>query len=431
MMKPYPTPLPRRLAAWAAAFATAIVLTACGGGGGGGEGGGEAPAPGTTPGTTPGTITPLDTRKVSTGDSHTCALQTAGTVRCWGANNSGQVGSGTTTLAVTTPVAVPDLSQVVSLSAGLEHSCALQAAGTVRCWGSNSVGQLGNGTSIDSSVTVAVTGLSDAKALASGSSHNCAIQASGSVVCWGLNSVGQLGNGTSTNSNIPVPVTGLTDAVALSLNGDFFGKSTTSCALRAVGTVVCWGSQLDGTVVLFNGEPDTVANITSKTTPVAVTGLADVRALAVGAFHACAIVGSGAVKCWGVNAFGGIGNGDGSLLTTVITPVAVTGITNAVALSANDGFSCALLADKTMRCWGLNFGGELGDGTDVNRSSPVKVKSLTDAVSVSSGTFHTCALRTGGALSCWGLNFSGQLGDGTEIDRSVPTPVQGGNIFFQ
>jgi alpha-tubulin suppressor-like RCC1 family protein len=138
------------------------------------------------------------------------------------------------------------------------------------------------------------------------------------------------------------------------------------------------------------------------------------------------------VQCWGVNAFGEIGNGSGSLLTTVATPASATDITNAVALSTGEFQTCALLADGTIKCWGVNFIGQLGDGSTANQSAPVAVQGLTDAVSVSGSVNHTCALRTGGALSCWGDNFRGQLGEGAiSATQNVPTPVLGGNIFFQ
>jgi alpha-tubulin suppressor-like RCC1 family protein len=446
-MKTTSTPT-NRLVMWAAALAAAIVLTACGGGGGGGEAPAPAPVPAPIQDTTPPagttTVPPAGTTTVppagstvtlalksavSAGLLHTCALQPAGTVLCWGDNNVGQLGNGTTTKSLT-PVPVTDLNQVVGLSANGGHSCALQSAGTVRCWGANSSGQLGNGTTTQSLTSVAVTGLSDAKALASGNNHNCAIRASGAVVCWGKNNKGQLGDGTKVNRSTPVAVTGLTDAVALSLNGQI-GFSDSSCALRAVGTVVCWGSQFDARLVIVAGEVDDVVEAATVTTPVAIAGLADVRAISVGLLHGCAIVGSGAVQCWGVNAFGELGNGSGSLLTTVSTPVTVTGITNAVALSTGEAYSCALLADKTVKCWGAGDGGRLGDGNNLNRSTPVAVQGLTDAVSVSGSVLHTCALRTGGALSCWGENGQGQLGDGTTTDKKVPTPVLGGNIFFQ
>jgi alpha-tubulin suppressor-like RCC1 family protein len=449
-----------RLAAWAAALVAAIVLTACGGGGGGGEAPGPiqdtTPPAGTTTvppaGTTTlppagSTVTLAFKAAVVAGENHTCALQPAGTVLCWGLNNFGQLGNGTTTKSLT-PVPVTDLNQVVGLSANGNHSCALQSAGTVRCWGGNNSGQLGNGTTTKSLTSVAVTGLSDAKALASGADHNCAIRASGSVVCWGDNGSGQLGDGTKTKRSTPVTVAGLTDAVALSVNG------RSSCAVRAGGTAVCWGVQFDGELFIFNGVIDNFADGTRATTTVAITGLSDVRAISAGLNHGCAIVGSGAVKCWGFNAFGELGKGSVSLptntttftntTTTTITTdtiaafaaitnaVTVTGITNAVALSTGGAYSCALLADKTIKCWGNNSIGQLGDGSaNANQSTPVAVQGLADAVSVSGSVVHTFALRTGGALSCWGNNFRGQLGNGTEVNKSAPTPVQGGNVFFQ
>jgi alpha-tubulin suppressor-like RCC1 family protein len=423
-----------RFAAWAAAFAAVIVIAACGGGGGTGVpdpiAGTPAPAGGSD--SVPLVVTPTLNVAVSTGGKHTCALQPAGTVLCWGENFDGQLGNGTTTNSLT-PVPVTDLSQVVGLSAGFAHTCALQSAGTVRCWGDNSDGQLGNGTKTQSvtSTSVAVIGLNDAKALASGIYHNCAIRASGSVVCWGNGNNLQTAVGNGADLLTPTPVEGLTDAIALSLNG-LEGVSDSSCALRAVGTVVCWGSQYDAEIVLVGGVFDSYANISRRVFPTPVAGLSDVRAISAGPTHGCAIVGSGTVKCWGANLFGEIGNGLNDLRDTVITPVTVTGITNAVALSTGEIFSCALLADKTIKCWGRNFLGRLGNNFNgLFQATPVAVLDLSNAVSVSGSSNHACALRTGGALSCWGDNREGQLGDGTTQSKGVPTPVQGGNIFFQ
>jgi alpha-tubulin suppressor-like RCC1 family protein len=361
---------------------------------------------------------------VAAGQYHTCAIEPAGTVRCWGENSVGQMGNGTTATTTLTSQ-VTGLGNVVALGSSLLHSCALQAAGSVRCWGFNSTGQLGNGTatsSIATSVSVAVTGLTDAVALATGINHNCAIKANGTVVCWGHNATGQLGNNTTTQSLTPTAVTGLTSAVAISANGVY------SCAVLSSGGVRCWGSNSSGQ--LGNG------TTAQSLTPVAVTGLTDAVSIATSSYHACAITSSGAVRCWGFNAYGQLGNG--TTATSTVT-VAVTGITNAVAVSAGQYHTCALLAGGSVRCWGAGMEGQLGNGTTASAVvSPAAVSGLSDTVSVSAGRYHTCALRTGGAVSCWGDNNSVQLGDGTSdpsdsglANKLVPTPVQGGSVYWK
>jgi alpha-tubulin suppressor-like RCC1 family protein len=347
--------------------------------------------------------------------SHSCALLPGGTVRCWGSNSDGQLGNGTTTTNTSTAV-VTGLNDAVALTAGFLHSCAVQANGIVRCWGGNSNGQLGNATTVGSSITVAVTGLIDAVAVSAGVVHSCALQASGTVRCWGYNLYGQLGDGKpGEDSNIPVAVKGLSDAVALSSGGYH------NCALQAGGTVRCWGDNSVGQ--MGNGT-------TGDSSPIVeVTGLDDAVALSSGVYHVCALQASGAVRCWGVNLKGQLGNGTTNNSSTIVT---VKGLSNdVVALAAGANHTCALQASGVVRCWGANDKGQLGNGTLAQSSIAVPVTGLSDVVALTAGTDHTCALQATGAVLCWGLNKNGQLGDGTNDNKTVPTPVAGGAIFWK
>jgi alpha-tubulin suppressor-like RCC1 family protein len=314
------------------------------------------------------------------------------------------------------------LPDIVAVTAGLSHTCALNAAGSVLCWGDNTYGQLGTGTrtlAASNPYPRSVSVLTDAKAVAAGDAHTCALTTDGWVMCWGSNAYGQLGDGTTVSQIAPVTVTGLISGVQQIAAG-----GTHTCALTAAGGIKCWGDQ--------TASPEDVPGLTSG-----------VSAIAAGFMHTCAIVGDaatgGAVQCWGANDTGQLGNGT---TTSSSTPVAVQGLDSGVkAISAGGapvdrftagGHSCAVTTAGAVKCWGWNDEGQLGDGTIVNRLAPVNVTGIASgALDVSAGDKHTCAL-IGGAVAgtagvkCWGQNRYGQLGVGTT--EAYPTPVQVGGF---
>jgi alpha-tubulin suppressor-like RCC1 family protein len=351
---------------------------------------------------------PLPADSIAASYWHTCMVVGGGQVRCWGDNGSGELGDGTTDNS-TTPVTVTGIDDAVQVTTGEGFSCALRRGGTVRCWGNNGSGELGNGTTDNSATPVTVTGLTDVVHLTSMGLHSCALLANGTARCWGGNNSGQLGNGTTDDSATPVTVTGLTGAVQIAAGVEH------TCALRANGTARCWGWNDDGQL----GDGTT----TTRPTPVTVSGLAGAVHLAAGGYRTCAVLTGGTVRCWGFNEDGSLGDG-----TTLArrTPVAVAGLGGVVHLAAGEEHTCAVLANGTVRCWGVNNSGAIGDGTSGNvRVAPTPVSGLTGAVQVSAGDGYTCVVAADGTARCWGSNDDGQLGDGTTTSRSTSMPVSG------
>jgi alpha-tubulin suppressor-like RCC1 family protein len=232
---------------------------------------------------------------VATGSMHSLAVLSDGKVRSWGGNMLGQLGDSTTTDR-TRPVLVNGVSGVVAVEAGSVHSVALKADGTVWSWGFNSSGQLGNGTTTNSYVPVQVSGLTNIVAIsASGGSHNIALKGDGTVWVWGSNTYGQLGDGTTINRTTPVQVAGLSNIAAVAAGGRH------SMAVKADGTVVAWGDNANGQL----GDGSVLAH----TTPALVNGLSGVSKIGAGYYCSVALKSNGTVWMWGQNSYGQIGDG--------------------------------------------------------------------------------------------------------------------------
>ncbi|MDO9455164.1 RCC1 domain-containing protein, partial [Nocardioides sp.] len=275
--------------------------------------------------------------------------------------------------------------------------------------GRGGYGQLGDGAAVVRLTPVTVSGLTGATELAAGGLHTCALLGDASVRCWGDDTSGQLGTGSSSagQANTPVAVVGLSGPVVALDTGTFH-----TCAVIDDGTVQCWGN---------NGDRRLGATTTSDrtSTPVTVTGLTDVVDVAAGDRHTCALTGAGAVRCWGRNLDGQLGDGTDQATTSLTTPVAG----GAVAVAVGEEHSCALLEDGTVRCWGDNGYGATGSPTTtLTVLTPTAVAGFAGATMLSAGGDNTCA-TTATALWCWGFNFSGQLGPSSTADRSS-TPVR-------
>lgn len=263
----------------------------------------------TTPVTVYGNLTAT---AIATGGYHSCALLIEGTVKCWGDNQYGQLGDGQTTLRSAIPIKVSGLSNVIAIAAGKYHACALLAGGAVKCWGDNYWGQLGvDTTTLLSTTPVLVSGNLTASAITAGFDHTCALLIGGTVKCWGFNGKGELGNGTQTitPNPTPVPVSGNLTATAITAGGHH------TCAILVGGVVNCWGYTPYGELGVSAGTTP------FSTTPVPVSGNLTVTNIAAGYAHTCALLTQGTMQCWGSNSAGQLGDGN---VTTLANPTPVT-----------------------------------------------------------------------------------------------------------
>lgn len=373
------------------------------------DAGGPLLAPGETPKPVVVNNVATPSTSIATGYAQSCALRTSGAVACWGGNGNGQLGNGTKGPSAV-PVAVSGITDAAGLAAGNNQTCALRVAGSVVCWGSNAKGELGNPAAGDQTTPVAVSGITDAVAIAAGATHGCAVLVTKRVKCWGSNDQAELGDGSKTPSTTPVAVSGITNAVGIGA-GTFH-----TCAVLATGGVSCWGSNGSGELGNGSNAPTNV--------PVAVSGITNATAVDAGANHSCALLATGGVSCWGMDFYGQLGNNGSKGDSNV--PVAVSGITNAVAIGSGGAHTCAALATGELKCWGWNNYGQIGDGGMPNdRLTPVSVTGIANAAGVTGGLEHTCSRLTTGGVKCWGFGDDGELGDGIKSTRATPVTVTG------
>lgn len=384
---------------------------------------------------TPVQIGITDVVTVAAGQSHSLALKNDGTVWAWGANSYGQLGNGLTGSVQTTPVQVlrndngAPLTNIVAIAAGMYHSVAVRADGTVWTWGYNYFGQLGNGTTATSTRAVSVASLTGAVAIAAGQYHTAALLANGAVKTWGWNGTGQLGNNDATLATklTPQSVAGIVDAKAIAAG------SRHTMVVKADGSVMAWGYGYMGQI----GNNNT----TNQIAPAPVSSLVGTSEIGGGAYSSCALLGSGGgIRCWGTNAYGELGNGNTSQSNVPTTTNTLSGL-NEVA--AGEAHSVAVKWDGTVWSWGQNIQGQLGDGSIVKRLSPIQVRLssaptyLDNVTAVAAGQLHSVALRSDGTVWAWGDNDFGQCGDGTitvgvgAANRFYPVQVrQNGGAFL-
>ena len=355
------------------------------------------------------TVSAFTFTEISAGWTDTCGIVTGGSVYCWGRNGYGQLGNGTTSGDSYGPVQVVGITNATKIGLGNSYACVLLSTGTIKCWGIQGNGVLGDGSGSNSNVPVSVSGLTNVSAIGIGNGTNCSVLQAGTAYCWGYNWTGQVGNGT-TGATVatPVQVSGLTSATQA------IAGQNSSCALLSTGTVKCWGTGANGS--LGNGQ--TYSGNNGESTPVTVSGISTAIQIAKGDDYGCALLSGGTIKCWGFNSSGQLGDGS---TTSRNTPVSVTGISTATQISARTSNTCALLQDGSIKCWGWYGSGMLGTAVASDSSSPVTIVGISNATSVAVGNSHTCAIISGGQVKCWADNSYGQFGNGTTTSSATPS----------
>ncbi len=334
-----------------------------------------------------------------------CALR-AGAAYCWGSNNLGQLGDGTNTIR-TTPVAVVGGLRFTMLRSLGGHTCGLVADGTAYCWGTGTSGQLGDGAAINRSAPVRVAGGLAFLDIAPAQTHTCAVTTGGEAYCWGTNNFGKLGDGTGSTRLTPTRVAGGLSFVAVSAG------LWHSCGLTSAGAAYCWGQNALGQL----GSGSTA----ESAVPVRVMMPENVAQLSVGWEHTCALAVSGSIYCWGDNQLGEVG----SNVRANPLPFRVGATTSFRSVSGGIYFTCAVATSGDGYCWGRNEDGRLGVGDNTARRTPTRIAGGLTFTDVRAG-WHACGTATNGRTYCWGSNGEGALGDGTFTSSNRPLmPVQG------
>ncbi|MBB4638317.1 RCC1 domain-containing protein [Longimicrobium terrae] len=344
-------------------------------------------------------------RTLAAGGFHSCGLVPSGDGFCWGPNDDGQLGRGA-------PDSVPrpvDRGYIWrTIAGGRFHTCGITRDDVAYCWGDNQTGQLGDGLEDDNNVPSPVEGGRSWQQMDAGAGHTCGVTTAGQAFCWGDNNAGQLGVGHMTNTRVPEPVSGGRVWVAVDAGTDH------SCGITRGGAAFCWGDDSQGELGTGGG-PSTV--------PVLVAGNHSWRSVTAGEDYSCGVTSLGVAMCWGSDLSGRLGNG---AAPDVSTPQPVDGEMEWAWASAGRETSCGITTAGAAYCWGDNGNGEVGDGTEEDRDAPAAVPGAGQNVTqIDNGDYHTCSVNAAGSLRCWGYNAQGQLGNNSTATSFSPVAVSG------
>lgn len=346
---------------------------------------------------------------LTAGFDHTCQLLEGGALRCWGANDRGQVGDGSDSIRVVpVPVGVEGLT-FSAVSAGHKRTCGIVIGGPLYCWGMQTARIPGEAMGPPRLAPVVEVDAPTFTSVSVGTQHACGLTAEGVAHCWGRNHAGELGDGTTESRSQPTPVVGDHRFAQIAVGGDH------TCGLTDDGTAFCWGSNDFGEVGSAGEAPGPVMQ------PRQVAGEQTFAEIAAALNRTCGLTSEGAAFCWGSNGHGALGDGTTDPRPT---PTAVVGDVRFETLTVGNMHTCGLSEDGTARCWGFNGFGELGDGTMVSHPEPTPVAGEHLFAYVAAGAYHTCGIpRDGAGPLCWGRDPSGGIAGPNVIRIVLPTPL--------
>jgi alpha-tubulin suppressor-like RCC1 family protein len=353
----------------------------------------------------------LSFRQVAAGGFHTCGVTLGNEVYCWGNNGVGQLGLTTIGADVLRPALVVGGLRFRQISGGSEHTCGVTTDSLAYCWGRNTNGQLGNGTTTDRSTPTPVSGGRKFRQVDAGYSHTCGVTSAKRAYCWGKNDFGQLGDGTTSDRLRPVAVAGARQFRQVAAGGDNYLSHT--CGVTSDDLVFCWGSNGYGQV----GDSTVIGQ---RLSPTQVAGARRYRQVDTGGIHSCAVTISERVFCWGY------GTAYGKSYLKRFWPTVITGGLSFSRVALGNHHTCGETTGNKAYCWGIGEFGQLGDGEfNSIRSQPTAVLGGLSFSQLSAGYVHTCGRTPENVAYCWGNNFNAALGDGTEVHRTTPTAVLG------
>lgn len=408
------------------------------------------------------------------GNNHACGIISNDDGYCWGAQQYGKLGDGTSGVGSTTsPSALLGGFKWQIIKAGDSHSCGITLTGVGYCWGTNGDGQLGDGTTTQRTSPTAITGGGTWLDIAPSGSSTCGIKDTGQAFCWGWGYVGDLGDYVWDQSS-PTPIYGSDTWISINAAPD----GSTACAIRTQGDLFCWGStagsgatdgstmgnnvsatqaaptktvgdyewanisaggshtcgvQIDGSGWCWGSPANEKSGLSSpysgnhNNIPRPLSGAYTWITVQAGGAHTCGLVTDGTIRCWGIGGSGQIGNGNTSQTPNkTLVDLATNSVTGTawIALDSDTGSNCAIRNDNSLWCWGAGAEGRMGDGDVANNNSPNIVSGGYSWAQVSTGTYHTCGVQTNGTGWCWGSNGNGRLGDNGAAAAQQTTPFQ-------
>lgn len=357
-----------------------------------------------------------DWKAVGSGAAFACALNEGGRISCFGSNSSGQLGDGTTTTRTTPTPIIGDIADFTALSVGSTHACAIRADGSLYCWGANNRGQIGDNTT-NNAVTPTLVSAGPWLAVAAGTEFTCGVRMDHTLACWGLNTSRQLGDGTTTQRLVP------TSESTMAMNWAAVGAGNAfACATKMDGTRHCWGTNSVG-----QGADGTTTGIVNPKACDMETDWG--TTIDLGETSGCAQKKTGALFCWGDGSSGQTGlPGDES---PKLAAAQVGQEIDWIAISSGFRFTCGIRQSGELLCWGANARAAAGMGYVSDRFDPTPVTADNDWVSVDVQLDHGCGIRAGGNLYCWGRNVFGHLGDGTSQTRVNPAQIGAGKAWIR